>query len=181
MEAAFKFLTEVLKFIKFWNRNKAGEAIVRTAEIYDIMRTLVDTPAYGIGRVLITYSHNGGFNFKAGKPQFNTTLHEMVRYPFKSVKARYTKYPLDEACIEMLTGVYLKKQVDYVVAEMGQTTLRELYTLDGVERTRIFFLKHTKEAMWIMSVSTANELVTFNEIDTKVALTKAVSDIKARI
>jgi hypothetical protein len=59
VESTMKFLTKVLDFIMFWRRNKAGDVIVKTAEIYDEMRKVVLNYDLGVHRFLVIKAHNG--------------------------------------------------------------------------------------------------------------------------
>lgn len=180
--AAFiKLLPEVLKFWKWLRKDRAGEVIVRTAEVYDNMREIVDTKAYGIGRVLICYAHNGGENLAVGTKSKVTCVHEEVRPPFQNVKKEIQGLDIDGHFNDVLKECYLKKSADLHTVDMPPGILKDRYQKEKITRARLFFLKQSKKHFWYLSVATHNELVTLNEVDTKVILHRAVSNIKTRV
>lgn len=180
MKEALSFLTELLRFIRFVKRTKAGDVIVKTAEIYDNMRMLTTDLSHGIGRVLVLYAHNGGFDLQTGRPAYATCLHEEVRAPFTSVKADYQKIPIDGPYIDMLKQIYLNGYTNINVASMSPCLLKNIYERENVKHARVYFLKHSKEALWYISIASDGD-ATFDTPKTAVALTRAVSNIKTRL
>jgi hypothetical protein len=181
MEALLKLLPELFKWFQSWDTNRAGKVIIKTAEVYDNMRYLTDTPHFGIKRVLIKFAHNGGKNLAVGTKSKVTCIHEEVRWPFKSVKNKMQDFDIDGQFNEVLRELYIKKSVDLDVATMPDGALKDQYLSEGVKRARLLFLKESRKYFWFMSIATENELVTFNDVDTRVALRHAVSNIKARV
>lgn len=182
---ALKELFSLLKAFGPWlksiGKHKAGDVIVKVAQIYDNMKELLDSEEFGIERILILYAHNGGDDLVSGKPSYVSCLHEETRHPFTSVKKDYQRLPLDGEYITMLTSLYLNKEINLKTADLKDSLLKNIYLTEGVDHSRLFFLKHTKEAFWFMSIATSKPEAIFEIPAAKVAITRVVSNIRQRI
>jgi hypothetical protein len=180
--AVFEFLKALLPFLSSIKKNKAGDVIVRTAEVYDNMNHIADVSEDKIGRIHILYAHNGGFDLKTGKPSFVTCLHEVVREPFEPVKGQCQKLDLDGAYNLLLRQLYLDQVVDIDANSLEKgSLLDQIFKNEGIQRSRSYFLKHTKEAFWFITFSTQLPDYDFDAADIHFTLTQAVSAIKQRI
>jgi hypothetical protein len=159
--AVFRFLYELIKFepLRNWlKKDKAGEVIVRTAAMYDIMHNMVNVQSeYKIQRFLIISAHNGGENMHTFSPQFTTCRHEAIRPPVTSVRNDYQKLPTDHEYTQILMNVYVHKFVELHTDEMPECLLKSIYQKEGVKHSRLFFIQHTKKEFIFGSIATVDD------------------------
>jgi hypothetical protein len=182
MSDIFNFLSKVLDFIMFWKHKKAGDVIVRTAEIYDEMRKVVLNYDLGVHRFLIVKAHNGGGDFRNDAMAYATVLHEEIRKPMISVKGDYQNLPIDGYYNEMLKKIYVNNELYIDVDTMDKDSLLgTIYQKEKVKHAKVFFLKHSKKGFWFCTIATAYEHNKLDEPEQSLAFRIAVSKIKERI
>lgn len=169
--------------ISIFQRRKAGEIVVRTSEIYDIMRDLVHVHhEYNIERFMILRAHNGGQDMKEFTPHYVSLVHEDFRHPIKSCKADYQKLDLDGEYIKLLKNLYLKgaEGVSIRTSELEKgSLLRNIYEAEGVLSAKVFFVHHTRKEFILLSVASSRDtLEGYNEPKAKNAIFMAVNKIK---
>lgn len=172
----------LMEFVMFWNKNKAGDVIVRTAEIYDEMRKVVLNSDLGVHRFLVVKAHNGGGDFRNDAMTYATVLHEEIRKPMVSVKLDYQSLPIDGYYNEMLKKIYVDTELYIDASTMDKNSLLgTIYEKEKVKHAKIYFLKHSKKGFWFCSVASAYEHNKLDSPEQKLAIKIAVSKIKSRI
>lgn len=176
------FFQTLMEFIMFWKKKRAGDIIVKTAEIYDAMRAVVLHEKLGVQRFLVIKAHNGGGNFRNDAMTYATVLHEEIRKPMVSVKQDYQSLPIDGHYNDMLKKIYVDGELDLNYERMNKDSLLgNIYSKEGIKHARLFFLKHNKKGFWFCSVATADAKNQLDTSDHEIAITIAVAKIKARI
>jgi hypothetical protein len=180
--AIVKFFTTVMEFVMFWKRNRAGDVIMKTAEIYDEMRKVVLNYDLGVHRFLVIKAHNGGGDFRNDAMTYATVLHEEIRKPMISVKGDYQSLPIDGYYNEMLKKIYVNGSLYIDASTMEQDTLLgSVYAKEKVKHAQLYFLKHSKKGFWFCSIATAYDQNKLNDPEQNLAFKIAVSKIKQRI
>jgi hypothetical protein len=180
--AIVKFFTTLMEFVMFWKKNKAGDVIVKTAEIYDEMRKVVLNYELGVHQFLVIKAHNGGGDFRNDAMTYSTVLHEEVRKPMLSVKADYQSVPIDGYYNEMLKKIYVNGSLYIDASTMEQDSLLgEMYVKEKIKHAKVFFLKHSKKGFWFCAIASAYENNSLDAPEQNLAFKIAVSKIKERI
>jgi hypothetical protein len=177
-----EFFKTLMEFVMFWKRKKAGDVIVKTAEIYDEMRKVVLNYDLGVHRFLIIKAHNGGGDFRNDTMTYATVLHEEIRKPIISVKGDYQGLPIDGYYNEMLKKVYMYDEFYIDASTMKkESLLGTIYDKEKIKHAKVFFLKHSKKGFWFCSIATTQEDNKLNAPEQTLAFKIAVSKIKQRL
>lgn len=166
-----EFLLEVIKL----RMSKAGDKAVDIATMYDSMSDVL-YPG-GIDRILILWYHNGGGNISADKPLYVTCVHEVRADGLAPVKTRYKSLEVDHHYAKMVSRIYQEKEfvAESFNLQMG-SMLKNMYHEERVTKSKMYFIKHSKKGLWFVSFRSNNEMLSFNDVDTKMRV--AVSTIK---
>jgi hypothetical protein len=162
-------------------KKRAGDAFVDYSEITAIIKRLVhEHPELAIERAIVLRAHNGlkGKRLMPGGWKFVSTLANDWRTPFEDIRNDYQELPIDNPYIEMLGGLYLRKELELISEQMTPGMLHDLYAKEGVKYARLFFLNHNEEECWFMSLATSNTDLGFREDKHRAAVYVAVNRIR---
>jgi hypothetical protein len=177
-----KCLDVVLHFLKRKKPKTAADAFVDFAEIKTIVKHWVHgQPLHGFERVAMKRAHNGqvGKRLMPSGFKYISMLDGDQRKPFEDLRTVYQNIPQDNAYIRLMGELCAKQELFLETATMEEGLLKDLYTKEGVVRSRMFFLAANTEEVWFITIATSQHSEHFDTASHKSALFLGVARIRA--
>lgn len=151
--------------LKFFKNKKSGDAFTDQVEIIYMLDRLIHDDAMAnlnIERAVVIKCHNDGDEIMPLSYKYFSVIYEDFRKPFKSVRNKYKGISVDKEYVLMISKMYQNKTLAVTVEEMPECMMKDIYTVEGIKFTQMFFVKHTKRGYWYLSVSTSQKGETFS-------------------
>jgi hypothetical protein len=170
---------EVFKFLNSLFHLPSRQ-IQRVVNIYDAMHEVLGYT--DVQRFIIFKAHNGGGLIKPNTPLYVSALFEDFTAPFDSVRDKYQKIEVDEEYIRMLAYVCRQKVFVAKPEELkDDSLLKQVYHLDGVKYSEIYYLGQDKRNLYFCScVSSTEEAWQHNDAQ-KATINLAINSIRNNI
>jgi hypothetical protein len=149
-----------LDLLSRYDSLKSKKSLSDIAGVYDAMQDMLYNTS--IKRVLVLSTHNDGLEIKPGSKLYTSVLYELVQEPFLSMKLKYQNIPLDAAYVQMLVQVLANGKVAANVANMKPGLLKDIYQIEGVGYSEIYYLADSKrKKIWYMSIASEQDISNF--------------------
>lgn len=189
MSDVVKLLTALLHFLSSIAKGGILTITQRVHQVYELMNRVVDREELGIHRMLILRIHNGGGNLSSSRTTYASVVYEECRPPLKTIVERYQSVPSDKYYMHLLQDIRLYGSALVITRDMPESTLRDIFTVQGVVACKFYFIKEKKcgflwrssSEMHICSIATADSSVSLEDVRVKEELNQVVSDIRRKL
>lgn len=145
--------------------------------VYDEMNKILFAHK-SIERVMILKTTNGGGTPKVGSPIYAFALYQVAKPPLKITKESYQKLLVDNSYIKILIESETKEAVKLEVSKMEDCLLKQIYEVEKVTYSEIYFLRDSKKSFYYMSIATHENKARFTDNKTRLSINLAVNNIR---
>jgi hypothetical protein len=166
-------------FLAVFKKKKAGHAFVDAIRLFELIDELINKrPDLKVERIAIMKAHNDNSDMTPVSFKYITAMYSKSRSPMKEIGGRFIKVEMDEDYYLILAEMFMKKGIDIYVDRIPSGPTKSIYKAEGIRFQKMFFIKHTKKALWYCSFSTSAEGETLNSDYQRTEIFMAVNKIR---
>lgn len=158
-----------------WKKKGVTDTLQSVGKIHAIMEHILEKTT--IDRFLILKLENGGGKPKVGASLYVSVIMEACTQGLNPVLDVYNRVKIDGSYINILSDVSLKNNVPYVINQMNESQLKNMYLGEGMKFAELFYLCESDTAFYYASLASIEEINGYTKPEDRTLITIGVTKI----